>query len=113
MSMYRTPIVTGDRVALAPHTDLWMQGARFGRCEDIVINEEGYLRYLVDVSLPGEQTGVMVWLDHDDLMGAVAGTPVGGHDSRRETVANTEGAVPAPHGVPLCGHSDHLMREET
>lgn len=32
---YRYPIRTGDRVALAPHTDQWAQGQRFGVVEAV------------------------------------------------------------------------------
>jgi hypothetical protein len=71
---YRTPIVVGDRVALAPHTDLWMAGCRYGTVTSI--GGEGMVSgrfYFIDLD-----TGRNVTLRESDLLGAVAGTPVGG-----------------------------------
>lgn len=61
--MYRFPIKNGDRVALAPHTDLWMAGCRYGTVTSI--NREGRF-YFVDLD-----TGRNVTLDESDLLGAV------------------------------------------
>lgn len=66
--MYHFPIRVGDRVALAPHLDLWMAGVRFGT----VVEEyrgETTTRYLVD---HGEGVADRAaWIDADDLLGAV------------------------------------------
>lgn len=69
---YRTPIIVGDRVALAPHTDLWMQGHRIG-----LVTDRKYLtdqrRYAYCVNLP--DTFTYIWLGLDDLLGAVGEPP--------------------------------------
>lgn len=63
---YRTPMVVGDRVAIAPHHDLWMAGCRYGTVTSI--NEEhGF--YFVDLD-----TGRNVTLNEADLLGSVAGS---------------------------------------
>lgn len=63
---YRTPIRRGDRVALAPHLDLWVAGLRFGTVDETMRNEEGVLSYLVAL-----HETLSVWLTLDDLLGAV------------------------------------------
>lgn len=85
--MYRTPIVVGDRVALAPHLDLWMAGVRYGTVSE-VNQHVGYTEYLVDYGEGVAQR--QVWLRSDDLLGAVAGTPVGG--ARSSTNPDSIGA---------------------
>lgn len=70
---YRFPIFDGDRVALAPHLDLWMQGIRFGIVVQQSVNEEGTRMYCVDYG-----DGVSdrtVWLTAEDLLGAVNPVP--------------------------------------
>lgn len=67
---YRFPIIDGDRVALAPHLDLWMQGIRFGIVVEQSVNEENERRYLVQYT-PGDA----VWLTGEDLLGAVNAVP--------------------------------------
>lgn len=67
---YRLPIVAGDRVALAPHTDLWMRGVRFGIVTSIQEGLVGGRFYFVD--LPG---GRNVTFEADDLLGAVNTRP--------------------------------------
>jgi hypothetical protein len=64
---YRWPIFVGDRVALAPHLDLWMAGCRYGTVTSI--GGEGMVSgrfYFVDLD-----TGLNVTLDPDSLLGAV------------------------------------------
>jgi hypothetical protein len=70
---YRTPIVTGDRVALAPHLDLWMMGHRFGVVTSIQEGLVGGRFYFVDVG--GGVKGRNVTLQPDDLLGAVNAVP--------------------------------------
>ena len=73
---YRFPIFDGDRVALAPHLDLWMAGVRFGTVIAVQANEEGTRMYCVDYG-----DGVSdrtVWLTAEDLLGAVNSRPGGG-----------------------------------
>lgn len=70
---YHFPIKDGDRVALAPHLDLWMAGARYGDARESMLNEEGQRRWLVAVQYPNGNR-VLVWLDADDLLGAVRPT---------------------------------------
>lgn len=62
---YRDNIATGDRVALAPHLDLWMAGVRYG--EVIETQTLDSTIYRVQYGL-ADQT---VWLNRDDLLGAV------------------------------------------
>lgn len=66
--MYRFPIKNGDRVALAPHLDLWMAGCRYGtvtrRGIDSRPNPEKFYRITLD-------TGREVTLLESDLLGAV------------------------------------------
>lgn len=66
MTQYRWPIVVGDRVALAPHLDLWMAGVRYGIVTSIQEGLVGGRFYFVD--LPGGRNATM---DPDDLLGAV------------------------------------------
>lgn len=64
---YHFPIKTGDRVALAPHLDLWMAGCRFGTVTSV--GGEGSMGgrfYFVDLD-----TGRNVTLNESDLLGAV------------------------------------------
>jgi hypothetical protein len=69
--MYRYPVVTGDRVALAPHLDLWMAGIRFGKVAETMVNEEGKRLVLV---VCNERTSF--WADpNEDLLGAVNPVP--------------------------------------
>jgi hypothetical protein len=63
---YRWPIKAGDRVAIAAHTDSWMRGRRYGKVEDIMINEEGTRSFLVVYDEHHSE-----WLSGEDLLGAV------------------------------------------
>ena len=65
---YHTPIKVGDRVALAPHTDLWMAGHRYGTVERIANVTRPFL-YHVRVS-----PNAVYWLPMDDLLGATRST---------------------------------------
>lgn len=78
---YRFPVINGDRVALAPHLDLWMSGVRYGIVAQQMVNEENERMYCV--VLPNGRTSV--WLSGEDLLGAVnriPGDPVGNGGSR-------------------------------
>lgn len=63
---YRAPIRMGDRVALAPHLDLWMAGVRFGRVIDSRGVAGGGRAWLVWCS-----PTVRFWAEDGDLLGAV------------------------------------------
>jgi hypothetical protein len=63
---YHTPIKQGDRVALAPHLDLWMAGIRFGNVEQILVNEENERMYRVVCN-----HNTSFWTDITGLLGAV------------------------------------------
>lgn len=63
---YRFPIKVGDRVALAPHTDLWMAGCRYGTVTSINEGLTGGRFYFTDLD-----TGRNVTLEESDLLGAV------------------------------------------
>lgn len=60
---YRFPIRTGDRVAIAPHHDLWMAGCRYA-----TVTSVNYADRYYPVTL---DTGRLVTLSQDDLLGAV------------------------------------------
>ena len=62
---YHFPIKVGDRVALAPHLDLWMQGQRYGTVEDIEVID-GTTFYTLRLS-----PVVCVLVKGEDLLGAV------------------------------------------
>jgi hypothetical protein len=64
---YRLPIRKGDRVAIAPHHDLWMAGCRFGRVTDKQTTLAGQVVYTVRLD-----TGREVALDKTDLLGSVS-----------------------------------------
>lgn len=70
--MYRFPIRIGDRVALAPHTDLWIAGCRYGRVthsgtyDGLDTSREGRV-YWVTLD-----TGRSVTLLESSLLGAVS-----------------------------------------
>lgn len=66
---YRFPIYVGDRVALAPHLDLWMAGLRYGEVTDIMVNGEGVRWYHVKCNL-----STSFWAHGDDLLGATTST---------------------------------------
>lgn len=64
--MYRWPVFVGDRVAIAPHTDLWMRGVRFGHvCDRVLDPETGDILFAVATG------STVVNLHKDDLLGAV------------------------------------------
>lgn len=64
---YRFPINAGDRVALAPHLDLWMAGIRYGDVGKITRSHKtGERIYRVDYG-----AGRFTWLSGDDLLGAI------------------------------------------
>lgn len=64
--MYRWPVYVGDRVALAPYTDLWRRGVRFGYVYDRVVDpESGYIMFAVSAG------GDVHLLTKSDLLGAV------------------------------------------
>jgi hypothetical protein len=65
--MYRFPIKDGDRVALAPHLDLWMAGIRFGWVNHQLVDEGGTRRYRVFCN-----HNTSFWATADDLLGAVS-----------------------------------------
>lgn len=67
---YRTPILVGDRVALAPHLDLWMAGRRFGDVLAVAIDNIGR-RYFVEF----DGGPLRTWLRGEDLLGAVNPVP--------------------------------------
>lgn len=46
MTEYRFPIKTGDRVAIAPHLDLWMRGVRYG---NVVATRRTRGEWVIDV----------------------------------------------------------------
>jgi hypothetical protein len=64
---YHFPIKVGDRVALAPHHDLWMAGCRYGNVTRTGVAEAtGRRWHLVTLD-----TGREVALEESDLLGAV------------------------------------------
>lgn len=63
---YRWPIKTGDRVAIAPHHDLWMAGCRFGTVTSAQESLASEPFYFIDLD-----TGRNVTLAKSDLLGAV------------------------------------------
>lgn len=68
---YRFPIRVGDRVAIAPHHDLWMAGCRFGTVTSVGGADSMAGRfYFIDLD-----TGRNVTLNEADLLGAVGDTP--------------------------------------
>lgn len=69
---YRFPMVAGDRVALAPHLDLFMAGVRYGTVTEVTPEPRlfGARRYLVT-----SDNGIGHWLGADDLLGAVNPVP--------------------------------------
>lgn len=73
---YRFPVVTGDRVAVAPHTDLYMSGRRFGDVLDTRVDPRLFnaRRYLVRFTTLSGQTS-KVWLSADALLGAINRVP--------------------------------------
>lgn len=83
---YRFPIINGDRVALAPHLDLWMSGVRYGQVVEQMVNEENERMYCV--VLPNGRTSV--WLTGEDLLGAVNRIP--GDPTGNGTSADAFGA---------------------
>lgn len=73
--VYRFPVVEGDRVAIAPHTDEWVSGLRFGRVLAVSVNEENQRRYSVQFD-----ARTVRWFGPDDILGAVNAAPgVSGH----------------------------------
>lgn len=73
---YRFPVVKGDRVAVAPHTDLFMSGRRFGVVLDTrrvpqVFNAR---QYLVEFTTLSGHTA-RYWLHADALLGAINAVP--------------------------------------
>lgn len=64
---YLFPILVNDRVALAPHTDDWMRGSRFGTVVERSRNSEGVLRYCIRLDYSTEHG----WFTDDDLLGTV------------------------------------------
>lgn len=74
MTQYRWPIVVGDRVALAPHLDLWMAGVRYGIVTSIQEGLVGGRFYFVDLP-SGVSGGRNVTFSADDLLGAVNTRP--------------------------------------
>lgn len=86
---YRFPIINGDRVALAPHLDLWMSGVRYGNVIQTMVNEENLRMYCV--LLPNGRTSV--WLSGEDLLGAVNRVP--GDPTGNGTSADAFGASPS------------------
>lgn len=84
---YHTPIKVGDRVALAPHLDLWMQGVRFGQVIESVPNEEGGTMYLIEHGIGTD------WIMGEDLLGAVrTSQPV--VEAQAEALCNMQGEDP-------------------
>lgn len=65
---YRFPIRKGDRVALAPHTDLWMAGCRFGTVTSVVdaMSTMSERYYYVELD-----TGLNTGITESDLLGAL------------------------------------------
>jgi len=59
-------IAVGKRVALAPHTDWWMKGTRYGECIDTDVNERGGTMYLIKFDHRNS-----AWLGEADLLGAL------------------------------------------
>jgi hypothetical protein len=114
--------VAGDRVALAPHTDEWMRGARFGHVTSV--GGEGMVSgrfYFLDLDRGGNVT-----LLADDLLGAVNTIPGQGPlDPAFKAPRLDSGASPSTglHDAPneygfvcaefdadgSCIHSEHMM----
>jgi len=69
--VYRFPIVEGDRVALAPHLDLWMAGIRFGKV--LAVAPDGPYGARVYTVWCNERTVIKVLAD--SLLGAVNSVP--------------------------------------
>lgn len=77
---YRWPVYVGDRVALAPHTDLWKRGIKFAKVVDRVYSQNQPVRkgaplrvaYVIAV---GEGDAVTEHtLEDTDLLGSVPDT---------------------------------------
>jgi hypothetical protein len=101
---YRFPIHVGDRVALAPHTDLWMAGCRFGTALGEFNHPERGVFFNIRLD-----TGALVSVWKDDLLGAVGDTPFGAMPSTDEPEPNEYGFVCAEFDEDgSCIHSDHM-----
>lgn len=65
---YDPVILTGDRVALAPHLDLWIAGVRFGTLvKSDVVTTDGAWSFIHHV----EANGRTYALRSTDILGAV------------------------------------------
>lgn len=68
-SIYSSIILVGDRVALAPHLDLWMAGVRFGNVERIsTASHGGRFRHLFYVKCDDSRVHCF---SGEDLLGSV------------------------------------------
>lgn len=68
-SRYSSTILVGDRVALAPHLDLWMAGVRFGTVESISTGVSGgRIRHLFYVKCDDSRVHCFTG---EDLLGSV------------------------------------------
>lgn len=68
-SIYSRIILVGDRVALAPHLDLWMAGIRFGTVESIsMVMHGGRFRHLFYVECDDSRVRCF---SGEDLLGSV------------------------------------------
>lgn len=66
---YSSIILVGDRVALAPHLDLWMVGIRFGTVERIsTASHGGRIRHLFYVKCDDSRVHCF---SGEDLLGSV------------------------------------------
>lgn len=65
---YRMPAKVGERVALAPHLDLWLAGVRYGVVAEVRVDEENGKHYLVDYGYP-DVADRYTWCRTEDLLG--------------------------------------------
>lgn len=65
---FRFPIRVGQRVALAPHLDLWMAGVRYGTCVSIDTALNGQTVYTVQYGRRDQTVGLLA----EDLLGGMA-----------------------------------------
>jgi hypothetical protein len=94
--MYRFPIVVGDRVALAPHLDLWMAGVRFGIVTSIQDGLVGGRFYFIDYGEGVRKRNVTV--DESDLLGAVNAVP-GQYAQKAGARSSTALSSPNPDSI--------------
>lgn len=116
---YRFPIIEGDRVALAPHLDLWMTGVRFGKV--ISVKPEPRL-FGANIYTVWCNQRTVIRVTAEDLLGAVNTIP--GQGDPGASTPSTDNPDSIGAGWPeestepdceefrefgSCIHSEHMM----